>query len=168
MKIFYRIFLAICICSVVGFILFNSTRTGAQSSNISNAVLDKVVHVVVPEINDMQTEQKEKAMYNANAFLRDLAHVAEYVVLAFFVMLLLCTFKFNYGRYAIPFVVSVLACFVFALSDELLQNAFSGRMAQITDVAMDMVGVCLGVVVGFFVDLIVGSMIRRRKSKRYL
>lgn len=158
----YRIFLIVCICSVVGFILFNSTRTGEQSSSISNSVIDKVVDVVAPEISEMETEQREKAMYNANAFLRDVAHVAEYIALAGLAALLFFTLKFNYGRYAIPTVLVCLSCFVFALCDELLQNSFSGRMAQITDVAMDMLGSAIGVVGACAVDFIGICVINRR------
>lgn len=164
MKLIYRIFLTICICSVVGFILFNSTRTGTQSSQTSSSLAERVVPIVAPEIIDMQDEVKEKAIYNVHVSLRNVAHVVEYALLAFFVALLTFTFKFNYGRYPIAMVITVLACSIFAVLDELLQNTVSGRMAQIGDVAMDAMGVVIGVTFALIMDFIVIRIIKKRKG----
>ena len=123
------------------------------------------MQVVVPEIDGMESTVKEKKMYNANAFLRDVAHVVEYATFAFFVGLLAFTFKLRYGRYPIPIMLVLLFCFVFAIGDELLQGSFDGRMAQFSDVAMDMLGVVMGLAVACCTDLIGIHIIRRKTFK---
>ena len=136
-----------------------------QSSQLSNKITDKVVQVVAPDVEDFEETTKVKVKYSANSFLRDLAHVVEYAGFAFFVALLFFTFKFNYGRYPIPIVMGCLACFLFALCDEFVQGCFDGRMTQISDVVMDMLGVAIGLVGACVVDLVGYCIIKSKSSK---
>ena len=151
----YRIFLILCTCCVLGFILYNSTRTSEQSAAISKDFTETVVQVVKPEVESMEEQKKQEVVVSLNDFLRSLAHVAEFIALAFFIALLMFTFKFRYGRYAIPSVLVLLGCFAYALCDELLQGTFQGRVPQITDVAMDTLGVAIGIVVACAMDFLV-------------
>ncbi len=162
----YRIILILCIVAVVGFILYNSTRTGEQSSSISQGVADKVIEVVVPDFENFDETKREEVSFDFHKAIRDYAHAIEFMALAFFTLLLLCTFKFRYGRYAIPLVVTLFACFIFAMADEILQGCFAGRGTSIEDVGMDMLGVAVGCVVAVIIDF-VGILIFGGKKREF-
>lgn len=162
----YRTTLIFCILAVVGFILYNSTRTGEQSSSISQGVTDKVIEVVVPDFENFDEPKKEEISFNFHKAIRDYAHAIEFMALAFFVALLLSTFKFQYGRYSIPLVVTVFACFIFAMADEILQGQFTGRGTSVEDVGMDMLGVAVGCIVAVIIDFI-GVLIFGRKKRKF-
>ena len=92
----YRIILIIFISLVVGFIAYNSTRTALQSASISQGVTDVVVGVVRPDYPQKDEAEKEVISNDLHVLVRNLAHALEFAALAFFLALLLFTFKFNY------------------------------------------------------------------------
>ena len=157
----YRIFLIICIAITLGFILYNSTRTAEQSSKVSSAVTDKVVGVVAPEIENLEESKKVVEMREFNFLVRDLAHLLEFVALAFFVGLLAFTVKFRYGRYSIPLVVVTLGCFLFAVCDEVIQGLVDGRATQALDIAYDSLGAVIGLLIACVVDFIGLCVVKR-------
>lgn len=165
MKIWiYRIFLILCILSVVGFILYNSTRTGEQSANISQGVTQDVVQIVIPNFDKLEPPVQQEKVDWLHGIVRNLAHSVEFMAFAFFFTLLICTFKFEYGRYAIPSVVALLGSFIFALADEMLQGAFIGRGTSMGDVGMDMLGAVCGILGAIVIDFIVRRIFIKSKN----
>ena len=165
---FYRTFLIICISLVLTFILYNSTRTATQSSSISQGVSDVIVETVVPEYSQMDKTEQEQISQKTHKSIRNIAHAVEFAGLAFFLALLLYTYKFNYGRYLIAMAITLFACFVFALLDEMLQGAFKGRGTDIVDVGMDMLGVAVALICAVIVDKIGLKIFVRPKENQWI
>ena len=150
----YRTFLVLCIVAVVGFILYNSTRTGERSSEISQGVTDKVIEQVIPDYSELDSSRQQELSHKLHLSVRSIAHAVEFCALAGLLCLLLFTFNMNHGRYPMPILITLFFCFAFALSDEMLQGAFAGRGTDIMDVVMDMIGVAVAVIGAVLVDAI--------------
>lgn len=151
--------------AVVGFILYNSTRTGEQSAEISQGVTEDVAQVVIPNFDKLEPPVQEQKIDLLHGIIRNLAHSIEFMAFAFFLTLLLATFPFQYGRYAIPFVLALLGSFIFALADETLQGAFAGRGTSMGDVGMDMLGAICGILGAIFIDFIFCRIFGKAKRK---
>ena len=165
MKIWiYRIFLILCLVAVSCFVLYNSTRTGEQSAEISQGVTEDIAQVVIPDFDKLEPPVQAEKVDFLHGIIRDLAHSIEFMAFAFFLMLLLATFKFQYGRYSIPIVLTLLGSFIFAMADEMLQGAFVGRGTSMGDVGMDMLGVICGVVCAVIVDFIACRMFGKNEK----
>ena len=150
----YRIFLIICLTSVVAFIVYNSTRTKEQSTKISSDVTVSVAETIVENYDKLTEKGKLHAYEALHVHVREIAHVLEYGALCGFLALLLFTVKFNYGRFAISSVLTVLICFLVAMVDEWLQGSLFGRAMEWKDVGMDMLGCIVGVVLAIIADFI--------------
>ena len=87
-------------------------------------------------------------------FLRKVAHAAEYAVLAYLVYNL--TKKYGAGwKYVI---ISALATFAYAFTDEIHQDFVPGRSGNFFDIGVDTSGILVAVL------LIVIGVFRRRKQ----
>ena len=162
MKIWiYRIILIVFITLTAGFILFNSTRTGEQSASTSHSVSETIAQIVVPDFDKLQEPTRTETVEKVHVTVRNLAHSLEFALLGFWVALFLMTFKFNYGRYLLPAVLTLLSCFTIAVCDEFLQGSISGRASEIFDVYMDTLGVLIAIVVSTVLDFIVLSIFKR-------
>jgi len=73
-------------------------------------------------------------------FIRKAAHMTEYAILFFFVMLSSGVFIKDRGR---RILVSWGICLLYAASDEFHQTFVSGRAGMVKDVVIDMLGVML-------------------------
>ena len=167
MKIWvYRIILIVFIALTVGFILFNSTRTGEQSASTSQSLSESIAQIVIPNFNDLQEPVRTETVTKVHVTVRNLAHAFEFALLGFFVALLLMTFRFNYGRYLMPAVLTLFLCFTVAVCDEFLQGRVSGRASEIFDVYMDSLGALIAIVGAMILDFIVLKVLKRKtKSK---
>ena len=168
MKIWiYRIFLILCLATVVGFILYNSTRTGEQSAQISQGVTEDIVQIVIPDFDKLEPPVQEQKIDWLHGIIRNLAHSVEFMAFAFFLTLLLATVPFQYGRYSIPIALTLLGSFVFALADETLQGGFVGRGTSMGDVGMDMLGVICGMLGAIILDFIFCRILSKAKNKNH-
>ncbi|MBQ7374101.1 MAG: VanZ family protein [Clostridia bacterium] len=166
MKIWtYRIILITFILLTVGFIVFNSTRTGEQSAKISQNVSEKVAEIVIPNFSEMKDPTRAETVSKVHFTVRNVAHALEFAALGFFVALLFATFKFNYGRHLIPVALSLLVCFTATVCDEFLQGIIDGRASDINDVLMDNLGALFGVLSAIVVDFIGCAVLRKIKKK---
>lgn len=74
--------------------------------------------------------------------IRKLAHVAEYAMLGFYLMLCLRVYTGRFVRHiSWPLFLGQLT----AIADETIQTRFSGRSAELRDVWIDSFGLCLGI-----------------------
>lgn len=161
----YRIILIIFILLTVGFILFNSTRTGEQSANMSQGISESIAQIVVPDFDKLQEPTKSETVRKVHVSVRNIAHALEFACLGFFVTLLLATFKFNYGRYLMPALLTFLSCFSVAVCDEFLQGIIAERASEISDVFMDTLGIFASIVCAIIVDYTVRAIIVRNKKR---
>lgn len=102
---------------------FNST----QSSNQSNFIVDIIANIF--NITNTST---------LSIIIRKLAHYTEYLILGILVINL--NNNKNKGLY-----LSVIVCFLYAISDELHQSFVPGRRCQLVDVTIDFIGALTGI-----------------------
>ena len=153
--------------AVSSFVLYNSTRTGEQSAEISQGVTEDIAQVVIPDFDKLEPPVQAEKIDFLHGIIRNLAHSVEFMAFAFFLMLLLSTFKFEYGRYSIPIVLTILGSFIFAMADEMLQGAFAGRGTSMGDVGMDMLGVICGIIGAIVIDFICCRIFSKAQNKKH-
>jgi VanZ family protein len=104
-------------------ILFLSSQTGQQSYQTSLAVTD-----IIEGNNDRFVDHQ---------LVRSFAHVSEYIILS---MLVFMTFAYSKVRsiYVIPVAI------IFALFDESFQHFIPGRVFDINDLKLDLLGILIG------------------------
>ena len=134
-----------------GFIIYkfsdmNTISSNGDSKSIISMVLEKGLELTndLGITNSHPSENKiEKATMLLNSPLRKVMHASVYFVLAFFIMLLINIIK-NKKNYLFSFIITILICFIFALTDEYHQTLVMGRTGQFLDVLIDTSGGILG------------------------
>lgn len=129
---------------------------GEASSGLSLKVTEGIVEVIeVVDIFDFISISKETQTEMLHPIVRKVAHVTEYFILCIlFILPLGYTFP-GLGRKRI--LVAILLCFIFACSDEWHQTFSGGREGKVTDVLIDLIGICLASVVFFIKSKCGGS-----------
>jgi VanZ family protein len=94
----------------------------------------------------------DRTLLDINLFIRKLAHVGEYAILA---PLLYCLVRpsAENGWHPRSAFTALLAGAVYAASDELHQLFVPGRLASVYDWALDMAGVAHGILATYFLAL---------------
>jgi len=121
-----------------------SAQDGVTSSQISGEVSDGIVAVINEKL-DLGFSEEQIAEYSAKIehYVRKLAHVTEYFVLAVSVAFPL----YVYGVRGIPLMlVAGIFCVGFACLDEYHQSFVAGRSPSKKDVCIDSVGVFIGII----------------------
>lgn len=122
-----------------------SAQDGMTSSQISGEVSDGIVAVINEKL-DLGLSEEQVAEYSAKIehYVRKLAHVTEYFVLAVSVAFPL----YVYGVRGIPLMfVAGVFCVGFACLDEYHQSFVAGRSPSKRDVCIDSVGVFIGIII---------------------
>ena len=142
--------------AVMGMIFFMSAKDATESGSMSkwlvNTSFGRMLIKLLPRLTDRGDEID----------LRKYAHMAEYALLAvpsvlFFRELLLE----KHVPVRAPFC-SLVFCFVYACSDEYHQTFVPGRAGAMIDVAVDLVGVSLGLALVLLVCI---ACMRRKELK---
>lgn len=122
-----------------------SAQDGVTSSQISGQVSGGIVAVVNEKLNlGFSEEQVEEISERIEHYVRKLAHVTEYFILAVSVSLPL----YVYGlRGVLLVLVAGAFCIGFAGLDEYHQSFVAGRSPSKKDVLIDSIGVALGITV---------------------
>lgn len=149
-KIIILVLLVILVISW-GFVIYkfsdmNTISSNGDSKSIISMVLEKGLELTndLGITNSHPSENKiEKATALLNSPLRKVMHASVYFVLAFFIMLLINIIK-NKKNYLFSFIITILICFIFALTDEYHQTLVMGRTGQFLDVLIDTSGGILG------------------------
>ncbi len=158
-KIFLRIVLTVLCVLAFAWIFSNSLRSGDSSSKQSQTVVDSIQNaagVIAPDSGIANATGKEYEKLHMD--IRTLAHFSEFALLG--ALLIWCYFSYtNLKRFLIvPFSVAAVTPFV----DECLQTFSGGRAAEIADVAVDALGLGVGMLLAF-VSLAVGILVYRKK-----
>ncbi len=142
-----------------------SAQTGDQSSQLSYQV-SRIIVQTGAEILDKDLTEDEINYYieKYHYYIRKLAHMTEYCILAISIAIPLYTYGLR-GFWLVLFAGFI--CCGFAASDEYHQSMVGGRTPSKKDVLIDSVGVFIGIYITrilgwtFFTH---GSRRRKRKS----
>ena len=134
-----------------GFIIYkfsdmNTMNSNDGSKNVISLLLEKGLEFT----NDLGITKShpsdnkiERATQLLNSPLRKVMHASVYFVLSFFIMITINVLR-NKKKYWFSLFISVLICFIFALTDEYHQTLVMGRTGQFLDVLIDTSGALLG------------------------
>ncbi len=134
-----------------GFVIYklsdmNTTNSNGNSTNIITIFLERGLDFTndLGITNSHPNESKvEHASRLLNSPLRKVMHASVYFVLSFFIMLIINIIK-KEKKFLFSLIITVLLCFLFALTDEYHQTLVMGRTGQFLDVLIDTSGALLG------------------------
>ena len=128
------------------FVIFNfSSQNGPKSTNTSDVVTSMVVNVTTSVTNkNVSREEVKKRVEDSTFLVRKMAHFTEYLILGILVLQLLSDYtKINKRM----LIVSLIICYLYAVSDEVHQIFISGRTAKVLDTFIDGAGSLVGITI---------------------
>lgn len=140
---FFRIVFTLAVIGTICYIFYNSSQAGEISGNRSKEVTQFYNQKVAEPLGLPQLTEY---------LVRKAAHITEYAVEGFFLMLCLRVYTSHCLRYiSWPILIGGLT----ALCDETYQRFIPGRSGQIADVWVDSFGLFIGTCVALVVLLII-------------
>ncbi len=133
-----RLIWTVCTVAWIVFMLCLSHENPTDSGKVSVSVADKVVGSTV-DTSGMHWQEKDKIYGETRDFIRGLAHVFVFFVLAVLVYFTVRAWK------ASPFI-GVGFLLVWAIFDELLKLLTAGRHCDLEDILKNVVGAAIGVI----------------------
>ena len=123
-----------------GFSDSNAEKSSSLSLEVTKIVVDGIDKISYD--TEYTKEEKENLIEKLHTPVRKVAHVTEYAILAVTILLPLYLFELsNKKRIIITSIVSV----VYAISDEIHQIFIPERAGRISDVLIDSIGICIGI-----------------------
>lgn len=125
----------------------NSDNSNGKSTGIVEKAISKVLDATNEAgITDSHPDDAKltKAATLLNAPIRKVVHATVYFVLAL-ILLALGRVIFGGKKYLLTCFITLLLCFVFAMTDEYHQTFVEGRTGQMLDVLIDTAGACVGI-----------------------
>lgn len=110
-------------------IFIMSSFNAEDSANQSNFIVNIIANIL--NINNIEL---------LNLIIRKLAHFTEYLILGVLVINMFT--KNNAKKY---YLLSILLCIIYAISDEIHQFIIPGRACQIKDILIDSIGSITGI-----------------------
>ena len=111
---------------------------------------------LVPFLRWLKPDIATETLAQINFYVRKLGHISEYATLAMLLWRAVRSATNLRMKKSIVFVAVWLACGIFAASDEFHQTFIASRTATSSDVAIDLCGA--------FIGLIISSIFARRRS----
>ena len=135
---------------IVLIIIFNfSNQNGEKSEGLSQNIARKIAGILELD-DDLTDEEAEVLIGKIDHIIRKLAHFCIYTSLGIVLMLFLSTTNLtNKKRILIAMVFGLL----YATSDEIHQVFISDRIARISDVLIDTLGVMFGIFIVRFIKI---------------
>ena len=158
-----RIVLIVLIIGWMVMIFGFSAEDGDESQSLSDKITIKVVHILKSDYDSMpKVEQKE--YFNKVSFVvRKIGHLGEYGMLGLLVTGFLLTFeKIRNLKKRYIYLLALLWCMAYAISDEVHQMFVNGRSAKVIDVFVDMIG---GLVAAVILVAIWKTVNKRKEAK---
>lgn len=133
----------VCIYKLSG---MNSQNSNGKSTDIIAMFIEDTLDVTneygITNSNP-NAEKLARASKLINAPMRKVIHASVYFVLSFFIMVLLNVI-FEHKKYILTFIISLILCVCFAITDEYHQTFVEGRTGQPLDVIIDSAGAVVG------------------------
>ena len=140
-KLFHSILVIIWMLVIFNF----SSQNGPKSTKTSDVVTSMVVNVTTSVTNkDIPREEVKKKVEDSTFLVRKTAHFTEYLILGILVLQLLSDYtKINKRM----LIVSLVLCYLYAVSDEVHQIFIPDRTAKVLDTFIDGAGSLVGITI---------------------
>ncbi len=138
-----RLISAVALIMWMTLIFAFSSESAAESTGTSDSFTKTVVSYVYPEFVEMEYEQQQEIINVVSFPVRKLAHFSLFAVLGVFSILFFATFLRLKIKYR--YLLSLIFCFLYAISDELHQLFVTGRACRLYDIAIDVIGSLAGI-----------------------
>ena len=130
-----------------------SAENGENSQKKSTTAIAKAITIALKITNKFgltNEHPSETRIYQAaevsDGPARNIMHQAEYFILAMLVMILV-NILLNYNKYILSFILTLIACIIFAYFDEFHQTFVIGRSGQLKDVVVDTTGMIYAIII---------------------
>lgn len=122
-----------------------SNQNGVKSTSTSNVVTSAIVNVTTNVTNKEYTRTEvKKKIEDSTFYIRKAAHFTEYLILGILVLNFLSTYgKINKKM----FIIALICCYLYAVSDEVHQIFIPGRTAKVLDTLIDGSGSLIGLII---------------------
>lgn len=140
-KLFHSILVIIWMLVIFNF----SSQNGSKSTKTSDVVTSMAVNVTTSVTNkDIPREEVKKKVEDSTFLVRKTAHFTEYLILGILVLQLLSDYtKINKRM----LIVSLIICYLYAVSDEVHQIFIPDRTAKVLDTFIDGAGSLVGITI---------------------
>jgi VanZ family protein len=117
-----------------------SNMSAIESSNKSKSLLTSSIVITNKITSNNQTTENTKNLINKlHTPFRKLMHVFEYFILSIILLIALSNTKANK-----TYIITIILCVLYAISDEYHQSMVLGRCARGLDVLIDSIGIFIG------------------------
>lgn len=138
-----------------------SSKTGSEVDSEKSVIVDFVVDVFEGDkFAEYPPEQQQQVKGEYSFYISKIAHFTEYGILCFFVFLTFIGLK----KYNLRYIIGIVVCSLYAISDEFHQMFSSGRTPRFLDVMIDTLGAFTAVLV---IELFITIIGIARKCKTY-
>ncbi|OQB14397.1 MAG: VanZ like family protein [Firmicutes bacterium ADurb.Bin193] len=139
---YIRIVLWTVTITIMTVIFLFSDQPAPQSDEISRGITVRITEAI-PYVQELPEDEKETVVKNVNNTIRKAAHFMLYFLLGIVLILSIKYTFLNITAYKL-WIISLIVCIVYAISDEIHQIFVDGRGAQIQDIIIDSLGAMLG------------------------
>jgi VanZ family protein len=147
-KIIMILLVIIWMAIIFYFSSMNTKESNGASKGLISNILDKTITITnnMGITNKYITITEKQSLINKlNYPIRKCAHASVYFILSILIIYTLITInkKFN-NNLTLTLIISILICFIYALTDEYHQTFVIGRTGQFKDVIIDTIGATIG------------------------
>ncbi len=121
-----------------------SAQPAEESDDTSGYFVSLILKILVPDYDSLDPEAKSELEHQASFAVRKTAHLTEYAVLGFALLLHVIALQ-QKMLIRFPGLSAFLVGALYALSDEIHQLFVPGRSGEGKDVLLDSAGVLLGI-----------------------
>lgn len=122
----------------MGIIFSFSTNDGYQSTSTSKKVTYDMINIVEKKKTESEKMEKVEILHPQ---VRKIAHAFEYAVLYILVISSLKTSNIKVNKI---YLIALVICILYAITDEVHQLFVSGRSGELKDVIIDTAGATIG------------------------
>lgn len=118
-------------------IFYFSSKSNSEINSSGSGLVQGLIQIFEgSKFNQYTLEQQKQVISDYTYFLSKTAHFVEYGILCFFCFLIFYRLK----KYNIRYIICLIVCILFAISDEYHQSFSVGRTPRIQDVWIDIMG----------------------------
>ena len=155
-NVFWRRVLAVGLVAWMGFIFVMSSFPAGVSSQQSGVVVE-----VVEKVFRVDSAARPEVVGNLTEIVRKSAHAFEYLVLGVLMVSVMRVILARKVGARNAWWMAIVACMVFAISDEIHQIFVSGRACELRDVVNDTMAASIGVGIAMAIKSVWGRWRRR-------